>query len=317
MKNKTPQAIRPALAKGRVAIIGLTELGVGIGVDANDLETFSGAYYHLAGRPAEPTATPPVAAIVGKQPLYLERKVQHAIARAAYQQAVADGRLFVEQAVDTLKGMFGRRWSAEWMAIGFTSGSLQLPRDPVPTLTLLEAHYRTHPEHESPAVNLTQVEAAEVLAAIDTALGAMNLARDNEVSAKAERDASFTRLRMRLSALRDELGTILTLDDSRWYRFGFRRPVDGETPDLVEEVRLRLGSAGEVVVEWSQARLAVNYRVSWKLTGSTEDPTEVGLFADQMAIISGLPPGANITAIVTARNAAGESAPMEAAIVLP
>src|SRR5688572_10196975 len=50
MKNQTPQTMGPALAKGRVALTGLIELGEPLEIEANDLETFSGVYYHLAGR---------------------------------------------------------------------------------------------------------------------------------------------------------------------------------------------------------------------------------------------------------------------------
>jgi hypothetical protein len=72
-----------------------------------------------------------------------------------------------------------------------------------------------------------------------------------------------------------------------------------------------------VIAEWTKARLADNYRVSWKVTGSTDDPTQVGLFSDPQTVITGLPHGANITVSVTARNAAGESAPMEGQLVVP
>jgi hypothetical protein len=317
MNNQTPESIRPALAKGRVALTGIIQIGPAVGLKANDFATFSGDFYDLFGRPADTTATPPISAIVGKQPAYLERKVQHAVARATHRQALIDGRLFVESAIDTLKGKLGRRWTPRWAAIGFTSGSLRLSRDPVPTLTLLEAHYRAQSAHETASLDLTSAKVAELLEAIDTTHGAINLARDNEVAAKAARDASFAKFRTRLGALREELSTLLDDDDSRWYRFGFRRPIDGETPDLVEEVSLRLGGPGEVIVEWIKARLAVNYRVSWKITGSTDEPTQVGLFSDLQAIITGLAHGTNITVTVQARNSAGESAPMEATILVP
>src|SRR5690554_3954561 len=104
MNNQTPESIRPAFARGRVALNGILNIGVTTGLKANDLATFSGDFYDLFGRPADPTATPPIEAIVGKQPLYLQRRVQHSSARATYREAVKEGRLFVEHAIDTLKG---------------------------------------------------------------------------------------------------------------------------------------------------------------------------------------------------------------------
>jgi hypothetical protein len=59
--------------------------------------------------------------------------------------------------------------------------------------------------------------------------------------------------------------------------------------------------------------------VAWKLAGAApEDPaTQVGLFADLQAVITGLTSGTNITVIVTARNASGESAPVKVNVIVP
>lgn len=314
--NRTPKTINPLVTRVRVALAGVKALGASVGIKGNDIDAISDDYYDLVGRPADPTATPPVEAIVGKQPYYLERKVVHGAARADYRQAIADGRTFVTNSIDMLRTPLGRQWNIKWASL-FVTPSLKLPSDPVPMLVSLEAYFRTHPAHENAVLNLTGARAIALLGAIDTAKEAIAEARDNEVAAKQARDRSWRRLRTRLGLLREELSSLLGDDDSRWYRFGFRRPADGETPDLVDEVTARLGAPGEVVVEWTKARLAENYRVLWKVTDSPDEPTQVGLFTDLHAIITGLPPATNITVSVRARNDAGESAPMEAQIALP
>lgn len=317
--NPTPTTLRPIVTQATTAKSGAETLGALINLKASDAEAIGGDLYAFAGRPADPTATPPVAAIAGKQPLYVEARVAHAQARAARTAAQEAGLKFAAQAVDTLKGVLGRRWNSQWAGVGFTDGSIAIPSDPLPTLTLLEAHYRTHAEHETAALDLTAVKAELAKQAIVTARAAANAARREEGLAKQARDAAFAKLRMRISLLREELGGLLDDDDPHWYDFGFRRPVDGQTPDLVDSLTLRLGAPGEVVAEWSRARLADNYRVSWKLADAAPEvePTQVGLFADQQAIITGLPSGVTITVIVTARNGSGESGKVTATIAIP
>jgi hypothetical protein len=315
--NQIPKTIRPLEALSWSALSGVETLGAILNVRASDFSILGPLVYDVFGRPADPTATPPLAEIQGKQPLYLEAKALHARARASLRAAVTDGYDFMAHAVNTLKGTLGRRWNERWESLGFTGGSLRLPRKPLPVLTLLGAYFRAHPEREAASLNLTSAHAEAMKAAIVAAQTAADAAHIAETSAKQARDKAVRKLWRQLAALRDELGALIEPDDARWYGFGFRRPVDRETPDLVEKVDLRLGGAGEVVASWPKARLADNYRVSWRLTGSTDTPTQVGLVNDPQKVIAGLPHGVSITVIVTARNAAGESAPMEEAIAVP
>ena len=73
---------------------------------------------------------------------------------------------------------------------------------------------------------------------------------------------------------------------------------------------------GQPVVQWGLSSLAENYRVTWRLSGSAAEPTEVGLFADRQCSIMGLPSGTSIIVGVSARNDSGETAPTEAAITV-
>jgi hypothetical protein len=314
---RTPKAIRPLVALATRGLSGLEQLGAVINILRNTVAIFGPVLYALAGRKADPTATPPVTGMQGKQSLYVEARATHALKRGELRAAVAAGREFVAQAVDTLKKPLGRRWNTRWAAVGFTSGSLRLSTDPLPGLGFLAEYLRAHSEREVAAQDLTAAKAEAAQAAIVAAQTQVDLARVAKAAAKQARDAAQKALQKQVTSLRVELGEILSADDPRWYAFGFRRPVDGETPDFVETLSLRLGGAGEVIAEWTKARLADNYRVAWKVAGSTGEPTQVGLVADPQTVITGLPHGATITVIVTAHNAAGESAATEASIAVP
>jgi hypothetical protein len=124
-------------------------------------------------------------------------------------------------------------------------------------------------------------------------------------------------LRDRLVSLRGELEQLLEDDDGAWYEFGFRRPADGTMPLAVTVLTLTPGTAGMVLVNWDATSRATSYRVTWKPTGSSGEPAEVGLFPVTECTLTGLPSGTPITIGVTARNESGETAATEASIVVP
>lgn len=56
----------------------------------------------------------------------------------------------------------------------------------------------------------------------------------------------------------------------------------------------------------------------WRLaTDALETATDVGLFSDLQALLSGIPSGTSIIVGVTARNDSGETQPTEATITVP
>jgi hypothetical protein len=315
--NRIPKSLSLLELSASRASEGAGEIGADIELPAKYATGLASVVHDVFGRPADSGATPPREAILGKQPLYLETKVVHSAARADRKKATAAGRTFVAKAVHNLKNDLGMHWNARWAALGFVNGSLRLPTNPLPVLTLLGAYYRAHAERENAALNLTAEKAEQVKAAIVAMQTAVDRAHDAEKAAKLVRDAAVRKLRLLLGGLREDLHTVLTKDDSRWYRFGFCRPVDGSTPDLVQELTVQASAPTEAIARWTKARLAVNYRVAWKRTGSTDAPRQVGIVSDPRAVITGLPPGADVTVIVTARNVSGESAPTEAGVAVP
>ena len=124
-------------------------------------------------------------------------------------------------------------------------------------------------------------------------------------------------MKVRLSGLQEELGQLLRDDDDRWAHFGFPRPIDGPMPERVKGVIVTPGAPGALLVQWQASPRALNYRVSWQLTTSGAPLVEVGLFTDLAANLSGLPTGANIRVLVTARNIAGETSATTVLVTVP
>jgi hypothetical protein len=134
---------------------------------------------------------------------------------------------------------------------------------------------------------------------------------------KTARDESLAALRNRLSGLREELGQLLSDEDGRWYDFGFSRPVDGSIPSPVTGLTLTAGGAGIVLVNCAPSTRATNYRVMWRASSSGDPATSAGLFTGPQCTLTGLPSGVPIIVGVSARNASGETAIVEATIVVP
>ena len=136
----------------------------------------------------------------------------------------------------------------------------------------------------------------------------MAAAKAARVQRKTERDASFKKLRGRLSGLRGELEQLLEDEDGR--------PIDGHKPTPVTALVLLPVGSGTAVATWEPSARAQDYRVTWKPTASSDPATEVGLFAETQAVLTSLPAGVPITVAVSARNGSGETAPTEAAVTL-
>jgi hypothetical protein len=228
---------------------------------------------------------------------------------------VVAGRKFNERAIDHLKSYLGRRWNVQWHAAGFTSGSLALPRDPLPLLLELRAYFSLNAEQEVASTGVTAAQADALAAAINQTIYDELMAGAARGEARKARDAAFKRLRERLVGLRAELLQLLDSDDMRWRTFGFARPIDRRSPKPVSDVTLRPGSMpGEVIVQWAAAVGAENYRVLRQVDTVDPEPVEVGIFTDRVAIMRDLPGGRRVVVSVTARNPAGETRAMSASL---
>jgi hypothetical protein len=194
------------------------------------------------------------------------------------------------------------------MAVGFTQGSLAIPREPTRLLYELRDYFRAWPAHEHAALEITATQADALAAELNAALCELNADRANRNEARRNRDAAMERLRQRLSGLHAELRQLLTRDDHRWNQFGFRRPIDKGRPDPVEDVTVRAGGRdGELIVEWTPSPRATSYRLTRQVSGMDPEPVEISVVHEPFALVSGVPEGIPVTLAVHARNRSGET----------
>jgi hypothetical protein len=313
--NTIPTAQAPLVTLATKALAGAISIGTPVGLLHHPAAAIAPDVHDYIGDPgAGAPGSPPA---IGKRGVYNQAKADAAVARALARTAAETGGAFCSKALGLLKPAFGYQWNPNWSAAGFTMGTLARPRNPIALLLELRAFFRANPGKESAEQVITAARADLLLTQLQTEQVAESGAKAALLAAKVARDISYVALRSRLSGLRVELGELLEDDDARWYQFGFKRPADGRIPSLVEDVVLSPAGIAAVRVEWGMSSLAENYRVIWRLAGSTGEPTEIGLFTDRQCTIAGLPSGANIVVGVSARNGSGETEPTEAAIVVP
>ena len=307
-----PQTKAPAIELGYHALAGAIAHEVAVNLKQNTAAGLAADLYDLMGDPATP-------AVLGKQALLSGHLNAIQLARSTAKTALKDGRTFCQTGFGILRPVLGNRWNSNWNAAGFTEQSLAVPAVPLQLLAQFRAYLTANPTRESASNGFTAVLAQARLAAIQNTIQARETTVGQRWSIKAARDAAFKQLRKRLSGLRGELEQLLTPTDDRWYAFGFARPADGKVPPKVDDLSLVPQLAGSVQAFWSGSALAENYRVVWRYatppSGATS--TQVGLFADEQCLITGLPSGANVIVAVSARNNAGETQPTEAAILVP
>jgi hypothetical protein len=220
------------------------------------------------------------------------------------------------QAIDVLRPILGRQWNSRWSGAGFSAGTLAVPRDPYAMLIDLREYFRRNAAQEIPAIGVTAVSLDAQIVAIDDARRDADSAHAAKKAALEARNAAQLALQRRLSALRYELDLLLEDDDARWYEFGFRRPIDGRIPSMVEGLAVMPGLPGELVVSWEPASLADSYAVTKQVIGVDTEPVFVKRVSDTETTLRDLPTGATVKVTITAHNSTGDSLPVEAAAVV-
>ncbi len=308
--NTLPSTIDDIISLGNKALTGAVAIGAGIPLTINTTTAIAANLHDLIGDPATPL-------VPGKQAKYTAQKTAVKDAYAGARAAKKAGRAFCMLAIDVLKPVLGGQWNTQWNAAGFYLPSLKVPANPTPILIRLREYFNANPAQEVAALNVNATTAQLRLAAIQSAELAVAQARDLLLSRKADRDASLSGLRKRLSGLRGELEQRVSAEDGRWYDFGFRRPADGSIPSPVTGIVITPAGSGQLVVTWEPSARAENYRVTWKPNSSSDPAIDAGLFTDPQAVLSSVPSSVTITVTVSARNSSGETLPTEAAITLP
>ncbi len=300
--SRIPKTYPATLAQAVCAIEGARRHGEVLGLAHSTFDVLSAAYRDLAG-PAE-------SGLSKSGALNSERGALCAV-RQNRRAAMAAGRKFCADAVDMLKPLLGRRWNPRWAVVGLGQNSLAIPHNPHALLDQLCMYFLTNPEREIPERGITAAAAQAKAVALEEATHLRNVGVSRRQGARARRDEAYRRLRKKLITLRHELMELLTDDDPRWLEFGFDRPDNRLRPEKVTEVKAETWGPGAVSVKWEPSPRATNYRVRWRMAGTSDEPVEVGLFADCAATLWEVPSGATIAIQVTARNESGETPPTE------
>lgn len=310
--NLIPRVPEILISFGENALSGALALGAEIDLKQNIATAIQADLRAITGTSGTGPTDPPIPGTLG---IYNASVTAVTTANRNYRTALKTARAFSGTAIDVLRPSLGRQWNNDWVEAGFTTGSLAIPAIPETLLIELRSYLGSHPTKVNEPLGVTFAGIQAQLNTIQQARQIADARLAARVQAKEARDDSFQQLRQRLTGLREELAQLLDPDDERWYQFGFSRPIDGRTPNKVPSLDLRLVAPGEVQATWKRAALATNYRVSWRVNVSGASVTEVGLFADLSANITGLPASTSVIIGVTARNSTGETAATEKAIL--
>ena len=224
--------------------------------------------------------------------------------------ASANADAFILKAVDSLKTVFGRKWSAAWTQVGF-SQSLALPRTfprRLEVLRALETFYTGHTGAEEPDKGLTHQAAKALYEALRDAANNVTACATEARTKRDARDVALKALCQRERNLIKELSGLLSRDDPRWKAFGLNIPDDPAAPAKVLNVVVTPLGTGEIEVNFDPSVRADRYHVEL-LVGAETEFQRVATVYDTNADLTGLTPGAVVKVRVVAANAGGESAP--------
>jgi len=309
--NEIPRVLSRLLTLAGRAKSALQALATILGVVQNTAAKVGAEIVDLTG-PVGAPPTPPS----GKIGKLNDARQQSTDAQAALRAVIAAGRTLAMQSIDVLRPILGRRWNSRWTAAGFSAGSLAIPRDPYALLIDLREYFRRNAAHEVPAVGVTAAALDAQVVAIDNARRDADSAQSAKKAALDARNEAQLTLQRRLSSLRYELGSLLAGDDARWYEFGFRRPIDGRIPALVEGLTVTPGLPGELVLSWEPAPLAESYAVSKLVAGVDPQTVFVKRVSDTETVLRELPHGATVRVTIVSHNSTGDSLPVEAAAIV-
>ena len=282
-----------------------------VGLKQNRAPELKAARVDLMG---DQTVTP---AIPGKQQLYEAAKAAKVEATAEKTATDSNAKTFIAKVLNRMKSILGPEWSPAWEPLGFTGGSIAMPATADARFAILPSiatYFTNNAANEDPTLGITAAAASAMHTALTTARAESLASNTAAGEAQAARDASLAAARKRLSGLRDELTQLLSGDDPRWYSFGFSRPDDAETPQVVEHLTLAAGAPGSrmVYADWDDARRADLYRILAKW-GTMTQPVNIGDAYDSDGEINGvannIPSGTVVEVTIVSHNTAGDAQP--------
>ncbi len=299
--NRIPQDLKELISLASDAKDGARDYGEAIGLLQNTEAKIGADLLPLVGNPL---AVPPEP---GSIALYDAAKVAKVGATADRDGFIKAGRDFISNVVSLLEIRLGKRWSTAWNAVGFTNGSLAIPRDPFPQLSTIFTYFTANPTHQSADPDISATRANTISGDISSSRSALN---DKEVKLAENldtREGDEKILYKRMTGLRAELDQLLGDDDPRWYAFGFSRPADGDGPGPVKTLTLSPAGSGNLIADWSHSVRSERYRVFKKIVGTDPDPVQVASEVEGRTFtLLGLPSGETAEVFIVPVNEAGD-----------
>jgi hypothetical protein len=245
-----------------------------------------------------------------KEDAYRAAKSAKSAAVLAHANKAADARAFVTLCREVLKPRFGKKWSAAWAVLGFTT-SFEVPKTPselLPLLDSLKNYFTANPPHEIVDLGVTAAAAMTLFDQLTAVRGTANACEGDGAVAKAERDRAVKGLRNCGRGLLAELKTLLAGDDGRWRSFGFNPPSAVGLPDVPEGLKVVGSVPQHLFATWESAPLADRYRLYRQIMGVDEDFVLVKtVTAETETDLNSMTSGQVVRVRVSAVNDAGES----------
>ncbi|MDB6029217.1 MAG: hypothetical protein JWM68_5440 [Verrucomicrobiales bacterium] len=237
-------------------------------------------------------------------------KVVLANYRAALATIVFMVRAFLTLGRDILKPVLGNGYSQSFDVLGLI-GSLMIPsttEDLLPILQAFKAFFVANPTLEDATRNITAAQAQLLHDQLLAAQANVNSQVTITQNQKEARDGAAEQVSVRIRAVIDEMGQVLSPLDARWLAFGFNRPGTIETPGMVEGLIAVLIGPSTSALKWKASARAEYYRVWIRVVGVNAEPVAVGSPADIDFNLENLPANATVEISVSAVNNGGETA---------
>jgi hypothetical protein len=260
-------------------------------------------------------------ALKNSQATYKGSKAALAPLFAAQRTALDSAYSWCFTARDVLRTFCGRGPNEGWVASGFQSDSLAIPRkfDELYTLVeTLQGYFTAHPGHQNADLDVTAEFAGITLASLGNAHSAVVAQRADVTANRQDRDAKRRALRTRLSGLCKELSQRLGPLDARWRDFGFNMPGAPTMPRVPTNVVVTPLPDARLQVACDASPSATLYRFFYQRPIEDPEPIFAGNASGPLFVTETLEPNQAYLVYVSAVNNGAESelsAPVSATAV--
>ena len=303
MRQKQIRTVKYALNRASLVRSGIEKHGSAIGFKHSDAEMIA------AGE----------VALSNADKLHLQERVELSKRRKALQALVPECVAFAGLAREFLKAHLGRKYSGNWIPVGF-KGSLELPRTVPglkPLLEQMASYFKLYPATQVAGAEITSARAKELYKQLIAAQGAVLAQLTVVRQALADRNKKFRILTKRLSNVGAELRMLVEPTDTRYLAFGLKMPGAKSVPEVPTNLVVKPHGPNAVSVSWDRSARAEHYRGWLKIKGQHEEAVSVGSRNDLDFAFENLPTDVEVELGISAVNSGGESQRATIVVTIP